>query len=168
MCFQDDKRPIILFDGHCNLCNGGVNFAIDHDPQGAFSTMVVVLLDIILFILTLIFVYIIVAHFRFVSLQSKVGQSLLLQSGRQPDDISSIVVCHPDGTAHVESDAILTICKGLSGPLPVVGKVGVVVPKRVRNALYQVVSQNRWKFGKSDSCRMDYDGEFDNRFVPDP
>jgi predicted DCC family thiol-disulfide oxidoreductase YuxK len=139
--FQDDKRPIILFDGHCNLCNGGVNFAIDHDPQ---------------------------AHFRFVSLQSKVGQSLLLQSGRQPDDISSIVVCHPDGTAHVESDAILTICKGLSGPLPVVGKVGVVVPKPVRNALYQVVSQNRWKFGKSDSCRMDYDGEFDNRFVPDP
>jgi predicted DCC family thiol-disulfide oxidoreductase YuxK len=101
-------------------------------------------------------------------LQSKVGQSLLLQSGRQPDDISSIVVCHPDGTAHVESDAILTICKGLSGPLPVVGKVGVVVPKPVRNALYQVVSQNRWKFGKSDSCRMDYDGEFDNRFVPDP
>jgi hypothetical protein len=44
--FQDDKRPIILFDGHCNLCNGGVNFAIDHDPQGAFSTMVVVLLNI--------------------------------------------------------------------------------------------------------------------------
>jgi hypothetical protein len=45
--FQDDKRPIILFDGHCNLCNGGVNFAIDHDPQGSFSTMVVVLLNII-------------------------------------------------------------------------------------------------------------------------
>ena len=32
--FQDDKRPIILFDGQCNLCNGGVNFALDHDPEG--------------------------------------------------------------------------------------------------------------------------------------
>ena len=32
--FQDDKRPIILFDGVCNLCNGGVNFALDHDAKG--------------------------------------------------------------------------------------------------------------------------------------
>lgn len=35
--FEKDDRPIILFDGHCNLCNGGVNFALDHDPQGALS-----------------------------------------------------------------------------------------------------------------------------------
>jgi hypothetical protein len=32
--FEKDDRPIILFDGHCNLCNGGVNFALDHDPKG--------------------------------------------------------------------------------------------------------------------------------------
>ena len=33
--FSEDKRPVILFDGVCNLCNGGVNFALDHDKQGA-------------------------------------------------------------------------------------------------------------------------------------
>jgi hypothetical protein len=32
--FVSDKRPIILFDGVCNLCNGGVNFALDHDNVG--------------------------------------------------------------------------------------------------------------------------------------
>ena len=32
--FEADQRPIILFDGHCNRCNGGVNVAIDHDPSG--------------------------------------------------------------------------------------------------------------------------------------
>ena len=32
--FVDDMRPIILFDGKCNLCNGGVNFALDHDEKG--------------------------------------------------------------------------------------------------------------------------------------
>jgi hypothetical protein len=32
--FETDKRPIILFDGQCNLCNGSVNFALDHDPKG--------------------------------------------------------------------------------------------------------------------------------------
>jgi hypothetical protein len=32
--FEKNDRPIILFDGQCNLCNGGVNFALDHDPNG--------------------------------------------------------------------------------------------------------------------------------------
>ena len=32
--FEDDQRPVILFDGICNLCNGGVNFALDHDVKG--------------------------------------------------------------------------------------------------------------------------------------
>ena len=29
-----DRRPIVLFDGVCNLCNGAVNFSLDHDPKG--------------------------------------------------------------------------------------------------------------------------------------
>lgn len=109
-------------------------------------------------------------HFRFVSLQSKVGQSLLIRSGRQPDDLSSIVLCEKDGQAYVESDAILKIAQGLSAPLNVAGKVGFVVPSAIRDALYHVVAENRYRFGETDGpqCRMDYDGEFDNRFIPDP
>lgn len=34
----EDKRPIILFDGVCNLCNGGVNYALDHDEEGKCFT----------------------------------------------------------------------------------------------------------------------------------
>ena len=29
-----DRRPVILFDGVCNMCNGGVNFVLDWDPAG--------------------------------------------------------------------------------------------------------------------------------------
>lgn len=29
--FETDTRPIILFDGVCNLCNGGVNFVLNWD-----------------------------------------------------------------------------------------------------------------------------------------
>lgn len=32
--FEEDDRPIILFDGLCNLCHAGVNFAFDNDPDG--------------------------------------------------------------------------------------------------------------------------------------
>lgn len=37
--FKKDKRPVILFDGVCNLCNGGVNFALDNDSVGKFTTV---------------------------------------------------------------------------------------------------------------------------------
>jgi len=31
-----DRRPIILFDGVCNLCSSAVNFALDYDDVGKF------------------------------------------------------------------------------------------------------------------------------------
>eukprot|EP00559_Dactyliosolen_fragilissimus_P004611 CAMPEP_0184859736 /NCGR_PEP_ID=MMETSP0580-20130426/4724_1 /TAXON_ID=1118495 /ORGANISM="Dactyliosolen fragilissimus" /LENGTH=260 /DNA_ID=CAMNT_0027356539 /DNA_START=179 /DNA_END=961 /DNA_ORIENTATION=+ len=139
--FSKDKRPIILFDGVCNLCNGGVNFALDNDSVGVF---------------------------RFVSLQSKIGQSLLMRSGKKPDDISSIVLV-TDRTSYFKSDAVLRIAAKLDGNpmLPFFGTVGPVVPSFLRNFIYDYVADNRYKFGESDSCRFD-DDEFNDRFVPDP
>lgn len=37
--FKNDKRPVILFDGVCNLCNGGVNFALDNDSVGKLTLL---------------------------------------------------------------------------------------------------------------------------------
>jgi hypothetical protein len=77
-----DTRPILLFDGVCNFCNAGVNLAIDLDmtDQGAI---------------------------RFCSLQSKTGQSLLLQHGKHANDLSSVVLVESLDTAYVESEAVL-------------------------------------------------------------
>lgn len=139
--FIEDKRPIILFDGVCNLCNGGVNFALDHDSTGVF---------------------------RFASLQSKTGQALLLRSGKAPNDISSIVLV-TEKSSYFKSDAVLRISKELDGnkALPVIGTIGPFFPKFLRNKVYDVVADNRYRFGESDSCRLDGE-EFDGRFVPDP
>ena len=171
--FDTDDRPIILFDGHCNLCNGGVNFALDHDPKGTWNCrrkFAVMVFERPFSLTHLPPTTFFVAHFRFVSLQSKVGQSLLIRSGRNPDDISSIVVCYPDGQAFVESDAVLKIAQGLNGPLPAFATLGFVVPPVIRDALYHVVAENRYRFGEAqyEQCRLDLDGEFDNRFVDDP
>jgi predicted DCC family thiol-disulfide oxidoreductase YuxK len=94
----------------------------------------------------------------------------LIRSGRNPDDISSIVVCYADGQAFVESDAVLKIAQGLNGPLPAFGTAGWIVPSVIRDALYHVVAENRYRFGEAEyeQCRLDYDGEFDKRFVEDP
>lgn len=139
--FEKDDRPIILFDGICNLCNGGVNFALDHDTVG---------------------------NFRFASLQSKVGQALLIRSGKQPDDISSIVLVTPK-EAYFKSDAVMRIAAKLEGNplLPFMGKVGPFIPRFVRNFVYDFVAKNRYRFGEADQCRMDFDNEYGNRFVED-
>ena len=60
--FATDERPVILYDGVCNLCNGGVNFMLDFDlPKDDRGT------------------------FRFAALQSNVGRALLQRSGRKTD-----------------------------------------------------------------------------------
>ena len=137
--FATDKRPVILFDGVCNLCNGGVNFALDMDPPGKL---------------------------RFAALQSTAGRALLRRAGRDPDDISSIVLVEEDA-AYVKSDAVLRIATYLdTNPLfPIAGTFGPVVPGFLRDVLYDVVADNRYELlGMKDECRLG-DDRFDDRFV---
>lgn len=135
------SKPIILFDGVCNLCNGGVNFAIDHDRS---------------------------AKFRFASLQSNVAKSLLLRDGKDPETTSDIVLVTSE-KAYYSSDAVARIMSALDMPaLKLLGILGRVSPSFARNAVYKVVSGNRFILGENDSCRMDFDGEYTSRFVSDP
>mmetsp|Transcript_37828 Transcript_37828/g.76484 ORF Transcript_37828/g.76484 Transcript_37828/m.76484 type:complete len:197 (-) Transcript_37828:360-950(-) len=137
--FRDDSRPIILFDGVCNMCNGGVNFALDWDPEG---------------------------NFRFAALQSSAGRALLRRAGRRPDDISSIVLVEKD-RAYVKSNAVLRIAQKLSNPFPFLGLFGFVLPGFGRDFVYDQVANNRYNlFGKSNSCRVS-DERFDSRFIAD-
>ena len=112
-------------------------------------------------------------------MQSKTGISLLLQAGRDPYDMSSIVVVencnkankteNQSTTIWSESDAILRISRGLEGSFFMgIGILGFLIPRLIRDAMYHVVSNNRYRFGERDSCRMDFDGEYENRFVSDP
>jgi len=138
--FRDDSRPIVLFDGVCNLCNGGVNFAIDHDED---------------------------ANLRFTSLQSRVAQSLLLRSGLDPKEANIVLVTKEK--AYLSSDAVSRICMNLdSGSLKMLGQVGMVTPNWIREILYKYVSSNRYFFGENDQCRIDFDGTYTSRFVSDP
>merc|ERR1712008_561684 len=143
--FDNDQRPIILFDGVCNLCNNAVNLALDWDPEGKL---------------------------RFSALQSNVGRSLLQANGRRTDDISSIVVVTRNG-AYVKSDAILVISEELSPipffPMKPFAKLGrFVVPQFLRDIIYDGVADNRYQLmGKRTECRFDSDGEFEDRFIDD-
>nr|GMD10528.1 DCC family protein At1g52590, chloroplastic [Ipomoea batatas] len=88
--FEADTRPIMLFDGVCNLCNGGVKFVRDNDSR---------------------------RRIRFEALQSEAGKKLLRRSGRAPDDISSVVLVEKE-RSYVKSEAVLTIMQYINLPFP--------------------------------------------------
>ena len=138
-----DSRPVILFDGVCNMCSSSVNFAPDHDNSG---------------------------RFRFAALQSITGKALLLHDNKDANDISSIVLVESLDRYRYKSDAILGISSGLDDTvLKVFGVVGrYAAPPFIRDAVYNVVSTNRYRFmGQNDQCRVS-DDNFDDRFIPDP
>ena len=135
--FAADRRPIILFDGECNLCNNGVNFILDFDSA---------------------------ARLRMAALQSDVGRSLLEHAGRRPDDISSIVLVEEGGHA-VKSEAILRIGQLLDMPFPVVCSLLMTAPAILRDGAYDAVADNRYSvFGRSRECRL-WDDRYEDRFV---
>ena len=145
--FATDKRPVILFDGVCNMCNGAVNLALDWDPA---------------------------AKLRFSALQSNVGRALLQANGREADDISSIVLVTSDG-AYIKSDAILRITEELTPrwlPVPLAKPAAIagrtLVPKFLRDLIYDGVADNRYSIlGMRDECRFGDENAFAARFVDD-
>lgn len=118
--------PILLFDGVCNLCNGFVQWLIRRDPQ---------------------------AVFRYASLQSEVGQNLLKQHGLPFAEISTVVLID-EGQVYTHADVSLRIVHRLGGLWSLLG-VFHVVPRPVRNRIYQWIATNRYRwFGQRESCMV--------------
>lgn len=116
---------IILFDGVCNFCNSSVQFILKRDPKG---------------------------YFKFASLQSETGKSLL-KKYEINEDISSLVLIEED-TYFLKSNAVLRICIHLRG-LWGIFSIFRFIPTPVRNSLYTIVAKNRYTwFGKRETCRI--------------
>jgi predicted DCC family thiol-disulfide oxidoreductase YuxK len=121
------ESPVLLFDGVCNLCNGTVQWIIERDPQGKI---------------------------KFASLQSDVGRALLQQHGLPVDQLNSVVLIDK-GKLYMRSDASLQLLYLLGGWWAVLSLKLWVVPRFVRNAVYDYVARNRYRwFGKKDQCMM--------------
>jgi predicted DCC family thiol-disulfide oxidoreductase YuxK len=119
-------KPILLFDGACNLCDGLVQFVIRRDPE---------------------------AKFLFASLQSKAGQEFVAKFKLPHDDFDSFVMI--DGERfYTKSTATLNVLRRLGGMWQLL-YVFIVIPKPLRDFVYNLVARNRYKwFGKKDQCML--------------
>ncbi|WP_136716111.1 thiol-disulfide oxidoreductase DCC family protein [Halorientalis salina] len=135
---DDLDRPVLLFDGVCNLCNGFVRFIVRFDAAGTV---------------------------RFAPLQSAVADELLDRYDLEPEGEGfETVVLIEDGEAYTKSTAALRVARRLDGPWPLAYPL-VYLPERFRNGVYDLVARYRYRvFGRKDECPMP-DPELRERFV---
>jgi predicted DCC family thiol-disulfide oxidoreductase YuxK len=123
---NNTQPPIVLYDGVCGLCNGVVQFIIRRDRRKTF---------------------------RFAPLQSDAGQALLERFGMPKDSLDSFVLIE-DNRVYTKSTAALRLCKRMPG-LWTALYVGIAVPRPVRDAVYDWIARNRYRwFGKKDACML--------------
>jgi predicted DCC family thiol-disulfide oxidoreductase YuxK len=112
--------PILLFDGHCNLCNAWVNFIIKKDPNKTIL---------------------------FASLQSLAGSRLLEEHKIDTNYIDSLVFIEKERFS-VSSTAALRTLSYLSSWESQL-KLLLVLPRPLRDFVYRFVARYRYKwFGR--------------------
>jgi len=120
-----EGRPLILFDGVCNLCQRSVQFVIRNDSS---------------------------EQFRFAALQSDVARSILQERSYLHDELSSMLVII-DGELYRESRAALEIAKRLNWPWPLCYYLAFWVPAPVADSVYRFIGKRRYRwFGKKEEC----------------
>ncbi|MFV8327059.1 thiol-disulfide oxidoreductase DCC family protein [Flavobacterium sp. ZS1P14] len=121
-----DKK-IILFDGVCNLCHSAVQFVIKHDKNDIF---------------------------RFVSLQSNLGQEITKHIGIDTKNIDSIILYQPGIAYYYKSEAVIKIAASLGG-IYYFGTLFSLFATSFNNRIYDYIAKNRYKwFGKKESCMI--------------
>ena len=126
--FPDDKA-IIIFDGKCVLCSRWARFVLRHDHR---------------------------RRFRLLAAQTSLGVALYEHYGLDPVSFETNILLE-DGRAWLKSEGSIRMFERLGLPWSLMS-VARVVPRALRDRLYNVVARNRLRwFGSREVC-----------FVPDP
>lgn len=122
-----DNKHILLFDGVCNLCDSTVQFVNKRDRKN---------------------------QFLFESLQSAAAQELLKSFGDEFLNLESMVLIS-NGQPSTKSTAALNI-SGILGYPYALAQVFFIVPRPIRDAVYDIVATYRYKwFGQKETCELD-------------
>ena len=138
---QLGDRLLVIFDGHCGLCNGAVRWLLRHDRRD---------------------------RLRFAASESPTVAGLLVRNGaggqnpaQVPDTI--LAVRDPGGAEErvlVRSDAALALLGELPRPWPAVAAALGWIPRPLRNLGYRIVARCRYRIrGRLESCPLPETGQ---------
>ena len=119
--------PVLLFDGHCNLCNGSIQFILGHERAPVL---------------------------RFASLDSDFGQQILTKYAASHHIVpDSILVLNGDEIL-TKSSAALFVSGFLKSPWRFL-KYTRYIPRFLRDGVYDIIARSRYRiFGRSDTCMI--------------
>lgn len=124
---METERPIVYYDGVCNLCNKLVQFIIKHDES---------------------------KRIMFASLQSATGQKALEKLAEEHATIPDSIVLYENGKYYIRSKAALRIGQLMGYPKAVINILGIL-PEGIRDTIYNIIARNRYKwFGRSKDCQL--------------
>lgn len=120
----ENNKPILFFDGHCNLCNHWVDYVVKRDPT----------------------VKLLIAP-----LQGETARTLL--PAGDFDELSSVILRMPDGQLYYKSSALFQLAGTLTRSLwPLL--IFWPLPRFFTDGIYDLVAQLRYPlFGRRSSCR---------------
>jgi predicted DCC family thiol-disulfide oxidoreductase YuxK len=121
------NKKIVLFDGVCNLCESSIQFIIKHDKKDVF---------------------------RFVAIQSELGQRIIKHIGINTTETDSIILYLPGIAYYYKAEAALKIAKDLNGIYSFLSLL-TVFPNSISNRVYDCIAKNRYKwYEKKEQCMI--------------
>ena len=119
-------ESILLFDGHCSLCNGAVDFVLKRDTR---------------------------KKLLLASIQGPAGQVVLKKCHLPPSYLDTLVLVE-QGKVYLGSTAALRVARLLGGGWPLFYGL-IIIPKGIRDRIYQWIGKHRYKwFGRRATCRI--------------
>lgn len=120
------RNHIVLFDGECRMCSGWARFVTARDPRG---------------------------EFELIPQQSGEGREILARHGLPLDEMSTMVLVD-DGTAYTKSTGVLRVLRRLPWPWPVLGGFAGIVPRFLRDPVYDLIARNRRRIFGTVRCEL--------------
>jgi len=124
-------RQLVLFDGHCGLCNRSVRWLLRRDQ---------------------------IDRLRFTASNSPVGVEAMARHGLDPAQASNSILVVENSGMPVErlltrSDAVLALLAQLPAPWPALAALGRLIPRALRDLAYRLIAHYRYRiWGRLDAC----------------
>lgn len=120
------RTRIVLFDGECRMCSGWARFVKARDARG---------------------------ELELIPQQSDEGREILARHGLPVDEMSTMVFVD-EGTAYTKSTGVLRVLERLPRPWPILGAFGGIVPRFLRDSVYDVIARNRRRIFGTVRCEL--------------
>lgn len=129
---MSDRSPILLFDGTCGFCARSVQLVLEH--EGRQRTL------------------------RFASLESPTGLELRSRHAGLAG-VDSVIWVEPGDSptserTYVRSTAGLKVLRYLGGGWSVLGVLGGIVPRALRDPVYDFIARHRHQIVQGASCLL--------------